>query len=77
MATVFNGLTSNSQELIGVPAPVKRLSRYFDFSDVRSGQPSDLTVIGQWENLQMLFIPKIRDGVYYLSQDCLMSGQYQ
>ena len=53
----------NFQELIEAPAPVRRISRNHDFSDLRSCRPSDLTIIGQWENVQMLFIPKIRNGV--------------
>ena len=61
-STTFRS-TLNFQELIGAPAPVECISRNLDFSDLRSVRPSDLTIIGQWENVQMLFIPKIRDGV--------------
>ena len=41
----------------------------FDFGDLRSGQFCDLTMIRQWENVQMPFIPKVRMVACCLSQD--------
>ena len=57
---VLNGSTWNFQELIRASVPTKRVSRNFDFSNLRSGQFSDQTIIRQREYLQMLLIPIVR-----------------
>ena len=44
MATVFKGPTWNVQELIRVTVTTKRISRTFDFRDLRSGQFCELTI---------------------------------
>ena len=67
VATVLKGSTSDFQELTMVSVLTKRISRNFDFSDLSSGQFSDQTILWQWENVQMLFIPKLRrDLVNYI-----------
>ena len=58
VTTVFKVSICNFQELIKASIPTKRLSRNFDFVDLRSGQFWDLTIISQWENIQMPFSRK-------------------
>ena len=56
-------------ELIRVSVvPTKHLSRNLDFGDLRSGQFCDLTIIGQLENVETSFPPKVRVGECYLSR---------
>ena len=59
---VPKGSTWHFQELIRVSVPTTRLSRNFDINDLRSGPFSCHTIIRQWENVQMPFIPKVREG---------------
>ena len=60
MTTVLKGSTRNFQELIRTSVPTKRISRNLDYSDLGSDQFSGRTIIRQWENVQMLLIPKAR-----------------
>ena len=68
MITVFEVPIRNFQ-LIKASVPTKRVSRNFDFGDLRSGQFWDLTIIRQWENVHMLFFSNVRVGTCYLSED--------
>ena len=58
---IFQGPTRNLQELIGASVPTKRLSPNFDLRDLRSDQFSEQAIMMQWENVQMLVIPKVRE----------------
>ena len=60
-ATVVKNPTRNFQQLIGASASTKRTSWNFDFGDLRSGQFCDLAIIRQVENVQLFFIPKVRE----------------
>ena len=74
MTIVLNGSTWNFQELIRASVPTKRVSRNFDFSNLRSGQFSDQTIIRQREYLKMLRIPNVRGKSSYMYQDWLAPG---
>ena len=50
------------QELIRATVPTNCISRNFDFGDLMFGQFSDQVIRNQWENVQMFFIPKVREG---------------
>ena len=44
----------NFQELIRASVPTNHMSRNFDFSYLKSGQISDLSIINLWGNMKML-----------------------
>ena len=77
VTTVFKVSISNFQKLIRTSIPIKVYSRNFDFGDLRSGRFCDVAIIRQWENVQMLFLPKLRVGTCYSSQDVLILGHSQ
>ena len=58
VATVYKRYIRNFHELIRASVPTKRMSRKFDFSDLRSGQCCNLTIIRLRENVQMPFIQR-------------------
>ena len=48
------------------------MSQNSGFGDLRPGVCCDLTIIRQWENVEMAFIPKVQVGACYLSQNILI-----
>ena len=65
VTTVFKVSILNFQKLIRASVPTKTYSRNFDFGDLRSGRFWDVAIIRQWENVQMLFLPKVGVGTCY------------
>ena len=65
-----------NKEFIRVSIRTKRKAQNFGFGDLRSSQCCDLTIIRQWENLEMLFIPNVRVGEYHLYKDILILGRF-
>ena len=69
----FEGSIGNSQKLMMASVPTKRISKFwFQWPEVRS--VLYLTIIRQWENVEMPIIPKVRARACYLSPDILISG---
>ena len=55
--------------MIKALVPTKRISRNFDFGDLRSGQFWDLTIIRQWGNVHMPFFSESTSGnVLFISR---------
>ena len=40
------------------PVPTNRFSQNFGFYDLRSGECCDITIIRQWDNVEMPIFPK-------------------
>ena len=60
--------------LMGASVGTRRMSRNFDFIDIKSGQFCDVTTRRQWEFFQVPFVLKVRMGACYYPQDFLTLG---
>ena len=64
----FLGINRKLQELIRASVSTKLASQNFGFGDLRSVQCYDLTIIRQWENVEMpLFLKNEWKPVIYLT----------
>ena len=54
--------------------PTQRMGQNFGFGDMGSGQCCGVTIIRQWQTVEMLFIPEFRVGACDLSQDIPILG---
>ena len=69
LAKIFKWSIWNFHVLIRASVPTRSISQNFGFGDLGSVQCCDLTIIRQWQNVEMPFIPKLRVGACHLSPD--------